>query len=600
MRNSSNDANTHFSNRRRDEIGVTVETAPDERDRTSLQQEAAKAQQPRHNSSASSKSLPPNSMRGEKKTTGYRSSQLALTSLRTKVRDSMLFSLLHNDDTFAGMAEWDRDAIEYEKKKLVQRPVMRLLVLLKWRAFGLRKYTEQILVHLLLLLALTVSLTCSLLTFQKIESQKDAEAAFIQVVSFWLVGITVLPLSLLVTRFMTWHNKKVCGYVILVLALCGAFFSLDAERVVLSFNTLVPLDTFLIKSSNIVLSLCAVYFCIFELRELAADCPVGDSLLCRCFFHLPSHVVTSIFKLVFAKTSSPYLESYWNRIQLPLFVLVLVYAVCELTSPFPEDTLVYAGIPTIFLLCLMCVQYLEAFRDVGYLLPMMRRMLTDVFRYLAFYLPIQCGYACAYYLLFKSQGENLKPYKAHFLYTGGFISSLSVIFPSANVTSEATLALLEVLKTKDKNDIFQGYETVPKSFVTTYLVTFAQINMEPFDQLASPAAYVLGYLLLVTHATIVIVMLLNVLIAMMDKTMGAHMDEAKLEACVTFAECVLRMEKTTTSTSEAYWGSLDMDMVDILYEELMHADDNEKRESGAVLDALASLGTNVDDLQKRV
>ncbi|EQC25618.1 hypothetical protein SDRG_16514 [Saprolegnia diclina VS20] len=524
-------------------------------------------------------------------------------AFRGKVRNSMLFSLLHNDAT-AGMDEWDRDVIQNEKKKLLQHPVMRLIVILKWRAFGVRMFSEQLLMHLLLLLTLTVSLTISLGTIQgDPKDDPDGDKEFKKIAGSWLCGTALLLLSLLATRFLTWQNKQACAWATLVLGGCAI------TAIFLNLDHLVELcysDAF-VNLNNGLVSLCAVYFCIFELRELAADYPdyavflSGDSLMYWRLVHVPTHFITSIYKLVCTKTPSPYLESYWNRIQLPLFLLVLVYALCELWTYFPFEMCVYLGIPMHFVLCLMCVQYLEAFRDVGYLLPMMRRMLTDVFRYLAFYLPIQCGYACAYYLLFKSQGENLKPYKPDEDFADNFNSSLSKIFPGANTTDETlVMNLLEILKTKDSNDIFQGYETVPKSFLTTYLVTFAQINMEPFNQLASPAAYVLGYLLLVTHATIVIVMLLNVLIAMMDKTMGAHMDEAKLEACVTFAECVLRLEKTTTSAiSDEYWGNLNMDKVENLYEEIVRADANEKRDDDAVLDALALLGANVDDLEKR-
>ncbi|KDO29614.1 hypothetical protein SPRG_05567 [Saprolegnia parasitica CBS 223.65] len=73
------------------------------------------------------------------------------------------------------------------------------------------------------------------------------------------------------------------------------------------------------------------------------------------------------------------------------------------------------------------------------------------------------------------------------------------------------------------------------------------MNLGPFQALTSPAAHVLGYtLLLLTHATIVIVMLLNIRIAILNKTMGAHMTEAKIEATVVFPEYVLHMKKTTT------------------------------------------------------
>ncbi|EQC26879.1 hypothetical protein SDRG_15302 [Saprolegnia diclina VS20] len=418
----------HPSNRRRDDIGVMVEMAEssttflapehaqcdngeDKSFPPSLRRRYASALDPhrstfRHTTSLQHEAAKDQKLRELDEVAAtldmWRDDHDSMVkALRTKVRDSMLFSLLHNDAT-AGMDEWDRDVIQDEKKKLLQHPVMRLIVLLKWRAFGVRMFSEQLLMHLLLLLTLTVSLTISLGTIQgDPKDDPDGDKEFKKIAGSWLCGTALLLLSLLVTRFLTWQNKKACAITAI---------SLNLDHLVQLCDSL----TF-VKLNNGLVGLCAVYFCIFELRELAADYPdyavflCGDSLMYWRLVHVPTHFVTSIYKLVCTKTPSPYLESYWNRIQLPLFLLVLVYALCELWTYFPFEMCVYLGIPMHFVLCLMCVQYLEAFRDVGYLLPMMRRMLTDVFRYLAFYLPIQCGYACAYYLLFKSQGENLKP-----------------------------------------------------------------------------------------------------------------------------------------------------------------------------------------------
>ncbi|EQC25615.1 hypothetical protein SDRG_16511 [Saprolegnia diclina VS20] len=528
-------------------------------------------------------------------------------AFRAKVRDSMLFKLLHQDAPDA-FSPFDLDAIDDAKKRLLQHPVMRLMVLLKWRAFGLRMYCEQLLMHWLLLLTFTVSLAIGfgIATSAKLD----------QVLVGWLVGMPFLLVSLLATRFSTWKNKVVCACVVFVLvsgAITGLLLKYDKVKALC--NSTAPIDEIwdedgkdginksFVSLNNAVLGLSALYFCLFESREFAADMPDDDvrrGILGR-WLRASRYMLTSLVDLVCGKPTSPYLESYWNRIQLPTFFFVFVYVFCEFASPFSANMRVYGGIPALFLLWIMGVSYLEVFPAVGYLLPMMRRMLADVFRYLAFYFPIQCAYTCAYYLLFKSQGYDLKPYEPDQKFIDKFNESLSVLFPGANTTDETLVtSLLEILKTKDKNDMFQGYETVPKSFLTTYLVTFGQINLEPFDQLATTSASILGYLLVLTHATIVIVMLLNVLIAMMDKTMGAYMDEAKVEATVTFAECVLRMEKTTTQAmSEVYWRQLDKSKAQVLYENMLRADANEKSEDSAVLHAIAKISSRVKSLQTR-
>ncbi|OQR88248.1 hypothetical protein ACHHYP_07021 [Achlya hypogyna] len=567
------------------------------------------------------------------------------SAFRTNVRKSVLYKLLHQDAS-AELSPFDVDAIEDEKKQLLRHPVMRLIVLLKWRAFGLRGYCEQLFMHLLLLLTFTVSLGLTLKVtkdgqgnstivhsksfnnfnsfeddnsgsgstfdfgsdhmdeydFTSFTSSDDPDVQFKQMAYFWLVAAPLLLLSLIATRFMTWKNKSTWACVMLVVGGAAATAILLNKEALFGFCKSKAWEIL----NNCLLGLSALYFCIFELRELAADITdhqvrlSGDSILYWRCVHVPCHFFRSIFDLVRGKTPSPYFESYWNRIQLPTFFFVVVYVLCEYTAPFSDEMRVYAGIPALFLLYVMCVQYLEVFQAVGYLLPMMRHMLTDVFRYLAFYFPIQCAYACAYYLLFKSQLGNLKPYEPVKNFSSTFATTLRGIFPNVNLGQNNTYAndLLTILKTKDTSDMFQGYETVPKSFVTTYLVSFGQINIEPFDQLESTTASILGYILLLTHATIVIVMLLNVLIAMMDKTMGAYMDEAKVEACVTFAECVLRMEKMSKQeTSEAYWQQLDMSEVQVLYENIVRADSHEKSNDDAVLKAIAELSATVKSLQ---
>ncbi|EQC26882.1 hypothetical protein SDRG_15305 [Saprolegnia diclina VS20] len=489
-----------------------------------------------------------------------------------------LYMLLHQEKA-------ETSTTKATKKELLEHPVIRLVVFLGWREFGLRMYCEQLFMHLLLLLTLTVSLGISLGTATGPKFEK--------VLMFWLVCTPFLLLSLLATRFLTWKNKVPCAWLTLVLwygVVAGVLIYYDTLLELLEPQKLPKASDlkWFGRINNILLGLSALYFCIFELRELDADSKKRTGSM-----------LTSIVNLFKGNNPSPYLESYWNRIQLPTFFFVFVYVGCEFTAPFSDSMRVYAGIPAILLLWIMCVQYLEVFPAVGYLLPMMRRMLADVACYLVFYFPIQCAYSSAYYLLFKSQGDHLKPYEPEPAFASNFTSAIHYLFPSANVSNDAmTMALLEILKTKDKNDVFQGYETVPKSFLTTYLVTFGQINLEPFDQLASPSAYVLGYLLLVSHATIVIVMLLNVLIAMMNKTMEAHFAEDKAQACVTFAECVLRMRKVDTLPGQTIdWEGLGFWN---LCKRIMDTDDcNVTLANKSLLEAIKTLTAKVDKLQTR-
>ncbi|OQR97540.1 hypothetical protein ACHHYP_10759, partial [Achlya hypogyna] len=229
-------------------------------------------------------------------------------TLDTDVRKSVLYMLLHQDAS-ADLSPVDVDAIEDEKKRLLQHPVMRLIVLLKWRAFGLRGYCEQLFMHLLLLLTFTVSLGLSLkLPTSDIDNQEEFEKGFKKIIYVWLVATPLLVLSLIATRFMTWNNKMLCAGVTLVVgcgAIAGIFVQID--------DLLVLCDSMeWFYFNNSLLGHTALYFCIFELRELAADFTSQqhrrDSIM-NCVYDL-GHFFRSIFNLVRGKTLSPYFESY--------------------------------------------------------------------------------------------------------------------------------------------------------------------------------------------------------------------------------------------------------------------------------------------------
>ncbi|OQR87702.1 hypothetical protein THRCLA_10437 [Thraustotheca clavata] len=130
----------------------------------------------------------------------------------------------------------------------------------------------------------------------------------------------------------------------------------------------------------------------------------------------------------------------------------------------------------------------------------MTLLVNDVYRFLIFYAPFQFAYAFAYYLLFQ-----------------------------------------DCLKQESCDA--SAFDSISQSFITTYLVMLQQFDTGSFDQLQG-AQYVVGYILLLSHTTLVMVMLLNVLVAMLSKSVEDILERAKQEALCSFAECVLRCEKT--------------------------------------------------------
>ncbi|OQR88753.1 hypothetical protein THRCLA_10122 [Thraustotheca clavata] len=263
------------------------------------------------------------------------------------------------------------------------------------------------------------------------------------------------------------------------------------------------------QMNNVVLALIAVYFLAIELKEFLAD-PDLDEMKedLNCFPHITLlhdivyHIVCVpiiVFLSFLALPLVPhgddsYFGSAFNIIQIPTYLAVLFYVLNEFLNIFTGDAQIYFGIVLSFILWVLTLEYLEVHTTAGYLLPMMRAMTGDMMRFMTFYAPFQCAYTCAYYLLF--QGRN-----------------------------EAT------------------YETIGEAFITTFLVVIGQINLDPFNNL-SGASYVLGYIILLSHGTLVIVMLLNVIVAMMTKTMDDSFEKARMKAIISFAECVLRCEKT--------------------------------------------------------
>ncbi|EQC25617.1 hypothetical protein SDRG_16513 [Saprolegnia diclina VS20] len=178
--------------------------------------------------------------------------------LGRSVRDSLLFQLLHHD-TKVGVSWFDRDALEDEKKKVLQHPVMRVIVLLKWQAFGFRMYCEHLFMHWLLLFTMTLSLSMGL----GVAPESTYHSLFIG----WLTTCSVLVIAAFATRIVVWETKVPCACItIAVLGCVGgglqyAFEPLQDQVSWLMFG----------RINNILVGLSALYFCTFELRELAAD-----------------------------------------------------------------------------------------------------------------------------------------------------------------------------------------------------------------------------------------------------------------------------------------------------------------------------------------
>ncbi|KDO21774.1 hypothetical protein SPRG_13188 [Saprolegnia parasitica CBS 223.65] len=383
------------------------------------------------------------------------------------LRNSILFTILRHP----------------KAKELLNHPVMRQVENIKWQNFACCMYMQQLMLYLLLLTTLTLSVTMDL---------SDGESPIFHTqLLVWLNLGVALVLGLVATNFFTYANRKrwafqsivVIGLVLLVLNLC-------AELIAAHVNWI-----WFVRCNNLVLAPTTLYFIRFEILELYGEVNVDANPTFVQLLEVAVEAICDFFLIFIGRNAAHYFESFFNKVQLPTFVAILVFVITETFYPSSDDVRLYFGIIITFASWALGIQYLEIHNTAGYLISLMTFMLKDVVKFMAFYLPFQCAYAIAYYLLFEGRGVD-------------------------------------------------AYATIAHSFVTTFLVMLGQIDLDPFEELPAPGPYVLGYALLLTHATLVIVMLLNVLIAMLNKSMDKVMEMAKLEARVSFAECIIRSEKT--------------------------------------------------------
>ncbi|OQR87250.1 hypothetical protein THRCLA_10483 [Thraustotheca clavata] len=400
------------------------------------------------------------------------------------VNTSVLFQILHDPNP---------------KNPLLEHKAIKYIVNFKWEIFGFQMYIQQLLIYTLLLMSLTLAVSMDL--------SKDSKGPFLTQFYMWLNAGTAILIALIGTYFLKYKEMvKWSQITVLLIAITLCLLNYFATSILNHVNWLA----FAIVNS-VVLFLTSLFFLKFEVDEMYAqtdseyrvfiDSENMPHLLNRILFYIfsaPFEILLQFLYMLLGRNKAVYFQSNFNRIQLPTFVVLVFFAGAELIYPITSDYRSIIGILLCFILWALSIQYLEVHATAGYLIPMMTSLVIDIYRFLAFYLPFQCAYAVAYYLLFQhcDDPEAAKP-----------------------------------------------YNTISQSFITTYLVMLQQFDTGAFDAL-SGAQYLVGYFLLLSHTTLVMVMLLNVLVAMLTNSVEDGLDKAKREAFRSFAECVLRSEKT--------------------------------------------------------
>ncbi|OQR87593.1 hypothetical protein ACHHYP_08509 [Achlya hypogyna] len=377
---------------------------------------------------------------------------------------------------------WVLHDAKYDATRLLEHPVLHDVVMRKWELFGNRMFIEHVAMYTLFLMTMTLSATMH---------ANDAIAYPVQLQVWVYLGAT-LGYTVLLSRTSPGYENRHCWYFIgcLLFLTSVLLFNHYMDRLLASVNW-----TAFVHTNNLLLGVLALYFLAFEVNEYCSLVLGQGTILLR---HVPAADCIRLLLIPFGfHANDAYYQSEFNTFQAPTYITVLVYVVAQLTDAFSDTVHLYLSVLLTFMLWVLGLQLLEVHPTVGYVVPMMRSVASDVLRFFAFAAPFLFAYTFAYFVLFQT------------------------------------------LEDKDN----KGYSSIARAFKTTYLVMLGQFDLDPFDELPAPYRYFLGYALLLSQGTVVIVMLLNVLIAMMSKTVDDGLQKAKTDQLTAFASCVLRCEK---------------------------------------------------------
>ncbi|RHY30949.1 hypothetical protein DYB32_003893 [Aphanomyces invadans] len=419
------------------------------------------------------------------------------------VQTSALHALLH--------LESDNADYMFRAKQLLEHVVFRRILALKWEFFAQRLFVEQIMSYVVVLISMSISVT--------LHSQSDVSmfpteiGIFTITLVFAVVGFGAVqllrpkPLWLL-ARFL--HDGKLKFEPMLTIP------NLSALKVRAKWCiVLLGVVGTLVVSIPLLL---VVLPMIDDNSEGVVGWVVNGTLwLAVCYFvELEWREFQGDNGTFWAKASK-YFKSNFNCAQVVAYMLVLLVYV-------PHELKLMAVVDDKLVLCLGCLltlglwilslQYVAVFRTGGYLLPMMSGILQDVWNFATFFAVFQLGLTCVFYQLFHNNRD------------------------------------------------VSGYESFFHAFCTTFFVLFGQFKMETWDSdsvlMADPIIFAFSIVLVLFHACVVTVILMNVLLATVNKTVDRGLVTSKVEALWSYAECILRLEVTLDPDQQKMMAFIDI------------------------------------------
>ncbi|OQS00542.1 hypothetical protein ACHHYP_03412 [Achlya hypogyna] len=386
---------------------------------------------------------------------------------------------------------WVIHNTKYDATRLLEHPVLHDVVMQKWKVFGHRMFIKYVGLYMLFVMTMTHSSTMHI---------SDATAYPIQLQVWVYLGASLGIMVILAWASPGYEHRLNWVLLGIVLSVTSfVIFNHYMERLMAAINW----STF-VRTNNILLGVLAVVFLVFEVIEYCSVIANEKRKISKFHLVIFHHwmrplLITVDFLMIPINyhLNEEYYQSEFNTFQVPTYLAVLVYVVAQLTDAFSDSMNLFMSVTLTFMLWVLGLQLLEVHPTVGYVIPMMRDVVKDVLRFFAFVGPFLCAYTFAYYILFQSLGDKVPP----------------------------------------------AYSSIPRTFTTTYLVVLGEMDLDPFSELPTTFKYFLGHLLLLSQGTVVFVMLTNMLIAMMAKTVGDGLKKAKTAQMTTFASCVLRCEK---------------------------------------------------------
>ncbi|CAK4621678.1 unnamed protein product [Aphanomyces euteiches] len=414
-------------------------------------------------------------------------------------------------------------------KSVLSHLVMRRILELKWELFGQRIYLEQLFMYLLL----ATSMTISTMTIYGTSDHGKTEGLGQLLLVNWILVLAAAVSGCIMIQFLRpawlWSCARFCfdrrwtaydpTVVITDLEDCKAIAKRWLLLFALCLTALLSLALYTILDkihirdavhspffilNMLVLFATTLYFLYLEMNEFiggAGSVRQGFRSLCGPQRARDRKQIVRGFKNYFGS-----LVNIW---QLSIYVLIIVlYIPCSISymnhhSPVVYTIVLSVGTLVTLSLWLLLVQFLEIHPTAGFLLPMLPSLLIDVGNFALLYAAVQWGFSVTFY----------------------------------------------VLQSKD-NDTFWSV------FTKTYFVLFGDnlgFNDKDDDDPTALESY--RSLLTMIHAAVVVVLLLNLLIALMNTTLGQGLERAKTEALASYAQCILRMEMSLRNESTMKLGA---------------------------------------------